>query len=995
MATRPFRSCHDSRQRDLDCRSPLSVTLNGSFSASPSQRRAIEAPLGPVLVQAGPGAGKTHCLIERIRHLIGVHQIDPSRIIAFTFTNKAADEIASRLDRGGSVAGVHRGTIHAYCARILRDHGAHVGLRAGFGIADDEYQTSLLSRLNVAPRWQKTFLSQLSLHRFRDVPLQSRDADVAARYTARLLKANMVDFDQLVLLTAGLFELPDIAQQLRAAWDYVLVDEFQDLNMAQYRVVTGLAAEHRNIFAVGDDEQSIYSWTGADPRLFLTFSNHFGIANRIALEENHRCPENVVGPARRLVRLNAPLFDTHKTVTPLRSSVHAVQLHVFANDDNERRWLVNDLQRDRSEHGLAWREVAILYRQHTSAHPIEGDLIRAGIPCRSVAGRALADDSVVRHVVAALRVISYPADRIYQDAFLRESIPGPLLNTLNVEATATGESLVTVANRRASRSQPNDPDRPHLFRASYALHNLSGLGAQHTQLNPLIEELLSHRIGPTRTKLEQHHDELSDPSDIPEVVQLAQQLTEALSTQRRVQFDVPGPSRIPLRGMLGAAGMRQLLVDSTDHQPALVISDSDAAPFGLPLTLFKALQLIAARDFVDVFRDFTAIDLETTGKRVTDAGIVEIGAVRVRDGQPVEEFYSLVNPEMAIEAGAAEVHGYTDADVRDCRTFAQLWPELKAFIGTDVLIAHNGYQFDFPILRRMIRETGDAQVLSTYDTLPLARDLHPGSRKLEDLAKEFHIASGRAHHASDDTYTLVHVVGALGALKVKRARKTALAHLMDYLGVALALSDATHPEAVLFAEWSKVNALGRYSQSLDHYDAARARDGDPDLPTLEELIHLLGGRSLMAKLRIEKNAEERYPVELSRLRRLIDPSSAPLTEQIGTLLERIALSRHEGPESDVELDRVSLLTMHATKGLEFSRVYIIGAADADMLNGSPDRWTVEELEEARRLLYVGMTRTRDRLVLTRVDQRGEKDTTAQTFLDEMQLEEVRHDTLTV
>jgi superfamily I DNA/RNA helicase len=246
------------------------------------------------------------------------------------------------------------------------------------------------------------------------------------------------------------------------------------------------------------------------------------------------------------------------------------------------------------------------------------------------------------------------------------------------------------------------------------------------------------------------------------------------------------------------------------------------------------------------------------------------------------------------------------------------------------------------------------------------------------------VSSGRAHHALDDAETLATVFGELGRLQVARARKAALVNLLDYVGLGLALARApSHAEADLFREMSRVYALGRYSECLLFYEGERGRLSDPALPSLDQVIELLGGRRLYERLRAERSAEERYPEAYARLRRLVEACGAPTLEaSVDRFLERVALSTSDG--ADVDRHRVNLLTLHSTKGLEFSRVYIVGVEDYQLPGyyQTVDRRT-DEIDEARRLLYVGMTRTRDRLVLTRAEHRAGRSAGGSRFLDEM------------
>jgi DNA polymerase III epsilon subunit-like protein len=357
----------------------------------------------------------------------------------------------------------------------------------------------------------------------------------------------------------------------------------------------------------------------------------------------------------------------------------------------------------------------------------------------------------------------------------------------------------------------------------------------------------------------------------------------------------------------------------------------------------------------------------------------------VRGGEIVDQYYSLVKPRVAIAPGASDTHGWRADDVASSPHFEAVWPAFRDFCGEDVVVAHNGYDFDFRILQRMVRAQNEPFDLCTYDTLPLARDLLQTSKKLEHLAPMFGVATGRSHRALDDTKALAGVTLALDQLKRIRARKTALANLLDYVGLGLALSDpaSLSDEGRLLRGILRVYALGRYSNCLEVYE--REQGDDLTIPTVDEVIEALGGAALMVKIRTDKTADERYPAAMLRLRRLIaEIPDAPLEEQMSLFLERALLSKWDGHEP--ERSRVNLLTLHSTKGLEFSRVYIVGAEDGQLPGGSPTKGaTSDEIEEARRLLYVGMTRTKDRLVLTRVESRGDKATGGHQFLDEMGL----------
>jgi superfamily I DNA/RNA helicase/DNA polymerase III epsilon subunit-like protein len=961
---------------------------------SASQRGAIEADAQPLLVRAGPGAGKTYCLIERIRFLIEQRGFDPRRICVFTFTNKAAGEIAARLDGelGPRVESVKRGTIHSFCAELLREFGDRVGLEEGFGIADEPYQRAVLRRLRVPPRMQKSVLEAFARYRFRGESLGRRYQEYFDAYRRATSDRNVVDFDGLLLKAGELFRINDLAASLRARWDVVLVDEFQDLNPVQYSIINALAQDHRHVFAVGDDEQSVYSWAGADPMLFAKYANDFEIvdAQRLHnLQENHRCPREVLTLARRLISLNEQIFkDRGPQATTIESRFPVMTL-TFADENAEASWIVEDLERDHGHEAgkISWGDVGILYRTHKIGSALEAAFLNSGVPCCLAQGRALADDPVVAYVLAALRVIANPSDEIHQEHFYQTVLPESLVNDARTRAEEAGNGIVEQLEQMARTLPRVHGDAKKIWRGMYSLKNLAALATNHTSLASLVEEILSERVGEYRTVLEEHHDELSDPAGHDEVVRLADRIVAASEDGRGAWVPRLGGSEIAAKKLLLETGVRSVELGGAPTHGFERVLPADFPSLGFALGLFKTAQLVKTRGFTNAFRDFTVVDLETTDKDVQSAEVVEIAAVRVRHGRPVAEFHSRVRPRVPITAGALAAHGISESDVARAPYFENVWQGFRDFCGSDVLVAHNGYEFDFPILRRMAAKLPRGADFSTYDTLPLARTLHSTSRKLEHLARRYGIHPGRSHSAIDDCRTLARLFPALGASKVEYARKTALVNLLDQLGIGLALSprDSLCAEARKLFELVPVFSLGRYSDCLECYRVERDLCGDASLPTVDDLVALLGGAALRDRLHAERSADERYPEAMARLRRLIEAcAKGLLPAQICAFLERAVLSRQDG--IDIARDRVNLLTLHSTKGLEFSRVYIVGVEDEQFIPMPPSGNLPKlELEEARRLLYVGMTRARERLVMTRVKSREGKSTGGHRFLDEMGL----------
>jgi superfamily I DNA/RNA helicase len=959
----------------------------------PAQRRAIEAPLGPTLVIAGPGAGKTYCLIHRIEHLIRVRRVPPHQICAVTFTNKAAEEIAQRLhaalDHGADT--VTRGTLHWLCAGILRDHAEATGLKPGFGIADEQYQLSVLARLGVWKKRRKQLLTLFGRWRLQQHRPTREDERIFDRYIAALRERNVVDFDDLISLTDQLFQRhPEVADRVASRWTYVLVDEGQDLDPTQYAILKRLAQGHRNIFVVGDDEQSIFTWRGAAPEVLRRFQEDFGTGEPIVLDRNRRCSQQIFQTARRLVEENPSLFE--KRLSADRESEHPVRAFDFANEAQEAEWVLADLRADAARSGRSLGQYALLYRYHDDGALLEQHLVAAGVPCRLAQGRAAGEDEVIGHVAACLRLMLDPDDPVAQEALALRVLPEPLVEQLRSEAASGG--LVAAVRGFARRGSRADPDTRRAWRFIRQIENLQALRRAHTTLKSVVPQLLVQRVGKYRNVLEDRYDELTDPAEHTAARRLAERLKAALSADGRIWLKPAGGVEVALRGMLlaqGYTGVGYLTGRADLLLGDLELGPEDAGPGGLAVTLFKALQLVHAADLTPGFSDYVAFDLETTDLDSEICDIVELAAVRVRGGEPVDQFQALVRGARPISPRATAVHGYTDRDVADAPALADVWPEFVAFAGRDVLVAHNGQRFDVPVLRRLAGKLPGFDSLTFFDTYPIAKSLFRDSARLGDLAARLQVNAGRAHHALDDALTLAGVLAQLSRRQMVRARTASLTNLLDYLGLGLALEpDAGRggEGAVLF-DIAAGYTLGRYTECLEVYRAERERLDVAGLPTVEEVIaRFPGGQRRLERLRAQPDPARRYPASMARLDALLkDSEGATLDEGIRRLLERVTLSTSEGPE--VAPDRVNLLTLHATKGLEFDCVYVVGVEDGQLPGVRPGREVMRhEVEEARRLLYVGMTRARDRLVLTRARERRGAPGGANRFLDEMGLKAV-------
>lgn len=395
------------------------------------QREAVEATEGPLLVLAGAGSGKTRVLTYRIAHIVEDLGVSPYEILAITFTNKAAAEMRGRLEGLlGTVRGMWVSTFHAMGVRMLRRDADRIGYTRDFTIYDEDDMKRLLKSiyadLGIDPRMVPLngVRSRISAAKNALRTPEDYEADVASlgpqlRVTARVYTeldrrmraANAMDFDDLLVCT---YRLLDTVPEVRAAYQnrfrYILVDEYQDTNHVQYLLVHLLAEGHRNIMVVGDDDQSIYSWRGADVRNILEFERDYDDAKVVKLERNYRSTGNILAAANALVAHNENRKP--KKLYTETGAGSEVSIYLAPDEREEGRWIASEIDRLKLERDGTYDDFAVLYRTNAQSRIIEDMFLRAGIPYRIVAGTRFFDRAEIRDVMAYLKVVVNPADEI-------------------------------------------------------------------------------------------------------------------------------------------------------------------------------------------------------------------------------------------------------------------------------------------------------------------------------------------------------------------------------------------------------------------------------------------------------------------------------------------------------------------------------------------------------------------------------------------------------
>ncbi len=394
------------------------------------QRRAVVHRGRPLLVVAGAGSGKTRVLTHRVAHLIASGDATPWEILAITFTNKSADEMRERLVRliGPVAERMWVSTFHAACVRILRSHADRLGYRRSFTIYDDtdsrRLVETILRELNIdakklparsvqaAISGAKAELADASSYTeaARSV-FERRIADVYREYEQRLASASAMDFDDLLLLTVKLFrEAPDVLDAYRVRFKHVLVDEFQDTNQAQNEIVLMLAAQHHNICVVGDSDQSIFGWRGADIRNIVEFEEAFPDAVVIPLEQNYRSTKTILDAANAVIANNVTRVP--KELWTEGDAGDQIVRYRAEDEYDEAAWVATEIGRLREFDGLDYGDVAVFYRTNAQSRALEEELVRAAIAYKVVGGTRFYDRREVKDLLAYLRVLANPSDEV-------------------------------------------------------------------------------------------------------------------------------------------------------------------------------------------------------------------------------------------------------------------------------------------------------------------------------------------------------------------------------------------------------------------------------------------------------------------------------------------------------------------------------------------------------------------------------------------------------
>ncbi len=1021
------------------------------------QRQAVTAPLEPILVLAGPGTGKTRTLIARILHLVNHCRIAPHKIIAVTFTNKAKEEMRSRLRRelGDMANDVMIGTFHRYCVDVLRRYHHDAGLAKQFTIADETAQFIALSRASriADDKSLRTVLTSISSYRLNKDNLNPTFRSAAERwlplYHEELRKNNLIDFDQIILLTHALFAAhPEIVEIERQRFDAILIDEFQDTDPVQYDIICALARQHRNLFAVADDDQSIFAWRGAQTANIERYLDDFDCRDRlIVLNENYRSNQRIIDAAAQLLQGHR-LLEKHLQAMSAENAAFEtnIEFRRFDNDDDETRFVLEQIATATAAPcSLRYADIAMLYPNHAIGEQLEAALLSAKIPCQLVKRQGVFDQPDVRKLLLLLTLVQNPEDDVALEQYIESELDNDALMQELKRMKQKDRSFKQTLHAAMWRE-----DLPGMSKGQFSrfvqtcvgtISNLISYVEQNSTVE--LEECFNHICNlaqPTHSaSLHSRAHDLSDPLAIDGVSAAAVRIQDAirngktiyiagsdaelarlchamlrhapnLSSQPDATFHLFSETNPPelhaddvvmcldpfvFQPLTLSQGLKIVLLDERLQFGGADNALTIRSPFTPAIACFKLLQALTTAHAPKPFRNYVAFDLETTSGDTRTAGIVEIGAVKVRDGEIIGKFGRLVNPELPITDGAFRVHGISDAEVEHEPTFKELLPELLEFIGDDMLVAHNGFYFDFPILFRLYREATGAMPLNRrFDTLPLARRLYPGQPAgVDALMQRFEIQNiGGRHRALDDAVYLTPIFERLQAEEQSLNRRTEHEELLEIAALGSVIASCRTNNAQTLADEERLLFQLGARKLLSRFSELPA-----ELSRLFEQYRIDLEARFEASSGTESEEHERAAtvfsgkeVSLARVKELARAfPTGDVREAIRQFLDHAMLY---ATQDDIrEVNAVNLLTIHSAKGLEFPLVFVCGVEKGNL----PSFYSVREegelrekkLDEQRRLFYVAMTRAKYKLIVTYADKRGDFPKKRSQFLLELGIEQ--------
>jgi len=984
-------------------------------SLNDKQRLAIEKPLQPILVLAGPGTGKTRLIIARIELLLQKHSFNPEKILALTFTNKAATEMKTRLlsQCGQSAIDVKTSTIHSFALEVVKNYHHKIGLQKNFSVCDREYQTRLMRKLcspvikNDLENKVKALLLSISNYQMKASELAPFAAEKYQEYKKHLSKHNLIDFNQIIVLSNQLFtDNKDILSEYQHLYPAILVDEFQDTDPMQYDIIKKLAENEKNIFVVADDDQSIYSWRGANPENIKQYIKDFKISEIDFLDINYRSGANIIESAHSIIK-NTNRVEPNKRTKSLPDVFDDIKVYMFLNESNEIEFIIKQIQ-NWIDGGVPLKEIAVIYPFHKMGSSLEHYLLKSQFNYQMATGNSILENPFLQKLILFLKVIQDTADDISLEQLAEIEIGmqlTKLIKNYGFKKNITfRKSLYDFYRFKKGDLDFNSLTNIKNFISQVA--NLVNLKSFYT-LNQLIDDIFRQSQNTKYSYLNDKIDGLENPPELSEIKK------EFIHYKDDFKYYVYHPnSRVEFiaRNLISSILEKpvnsikenekdspnciifELLQQDRKYENALVIpvhKYGNSKRKSSISNLFKVLQGLFSGQSEAFPDSYIILDLETTDTEISTCGIVEIAAVRVKNGNITNELQSLINPQMPISKGAQAVHNISEADVKNKPTIQEYWQKFRDFIADDLIIAHNGYAFDFAILDKFSRII-DGKKLSNIklDSLTMARNLFPGqSNSIDALVEKFKLDAGTRHRALDDVKVLHDIINIFQKIKGEKFKKTSFEIYTDIVALGNYVEKQFNAaEDKIFYLSGVRKLISPYDKTMDIYCKEFSLDKSEIIQGLNN-IFIRSGTSSQSY-----NQDENI---LFRIKLIANEfSQLSIDEAIAGLINYMNL-KSSGQDNLDDINAVSLLTFHAAKGLEFEKVILMGLEKNNipgfhaLREDSDDGRSVsKKVEEQRRLLYVGITRGKSEVLMTAVKNRGGWENESSPFLKDLNIPKV-------
>lgn len=1046
------------------------------------QSNAVYHYKGPLLVLAGPGSGKTRIITYRVAYLIHSHNIAPENILAVTFTNKAAQEMISRLhdnDLLGETVGadvwIH--TFHAVCVRVLRKYGDKIGINTRFAILDQESQEELLSEfirdfgstISMDQAWLvREFISDAKI-RLKD-PTEVQESErlrrinerndnnpsfvnvdindvieIAGRYQEYLKEHNVLDFDDLITTTVKLLsENSDVKEELRAKFKFIMIDEYQDINLAQYELINLLCNEEKNIMVVADDDQSIYSWRGSDLAFIDKFREEYK-PREIQLVDHYRSTKKILRASQSLIEKNTRI---KKSSLITNNEEGEVIYHYKLDDIKEEmqliRWLIRQLIKNKY---YSPGQIAIFYRTHRLADKLEQYLLESKIPVRRIRREAFANQSAIRAIISYLRLICWSLEPDLERAISFPEVITDELTKQRLIKMASDEKVSLFDLFKNIESKDVAPLTKkkvrHFAELIDDLSELQNEGSVSKIVNYLIEILDSER-SPYRTGDLQA---IKNPPAYGSLQKAVNALYDAINLKKQIKIIANyGIDNYCSAGIISYVLTSYFDVDdivncqflSPDEK--IEISDENTKNdityiiIGLendiPISIAKNTILIGVLEETDDERYISVLpageggvvstvalkmcqrlmvsyeagsvdglvvyDLETIGNNPRTAEIIELAGKKLgvrrrgKDDDQEISFHQLVKPTKAIPKSSSEIHGITNEDVADKPSIEEVLPRFLKFIGDSILVGHNINDFDNKVLSRYMNlHLNRAELTNrSYDTLTVAKRLFPlENYKLDALADRFGIDYKKEdlHHASKDIVITENLFRSLRREELIRNERKSLKEVLPLVALGILSKNAVMEE----------ENSAFYNSAIRYMKQRKGRsEGIEILP----ISHLSVEEEEEALRLLDRMAEENPPFTeddevwnsiITKVRNsVVEFERNAYDSSLISFLSHTALLTGSDVEEDKD-DKVTMMTVHSAKGTEFPVVIMMGMEQGNFPIISQDQ-SESELEEERRLCYVGMTRAKNRLYMTSVRFRdSDRELTPSQFIWEIRPDLIR------